>query len=260
MTNRPRPGLVLAIALALSACSAAQVGSPSAAESAATESTAVTPTPMPAASPVECPYADGALCRGPLAAGGPYKTRLFVPVFSHEVGEGWDNIVDNPNEYLLMRSGPDAQPWEMGIYIFRDVAIQAATCEDKPEPGVGWTPSEMGDYLRNHVGLVTTEPEAVNVGGLHGIKIDVALAPSWTETCHYSEGQPNVPLFWGADADSGFEWSIGPDAKSRFYILAMPGGGNVLIDIGASPNGDFEALLEAAVPVVESIIFDPNYY
>ena len=256
MRNRPAFVLVLATALTLSACSAAPVASPSAAES-----TAMTRTPTPTASSDQCPYADGAQCRGPLAAGGPYKTRLFVPVFSLEVDEGWDNTVDNPNEYLIMRSGPGAQPSQTGIYILRDVAIQAATCEDKPEPGVGRMPSEMGDYLRNHVGLATTEPEAVNVGGLDGVMIEVSLAPSWTQTCHYSEGQPNVPLFWGADADSGLEWSIGPSAKSRFYILAMPGGGNVLIDISAYPDGaEFEALLEAALPVVESITFDPNYY
>lgn len=256
MTIHTRPVLVLAIALALSACGAAPAGSPSVAEP-----TAAQPTQSLQPSEPECPYSDGAQCRGPLAAGGPYKTRLFVPVFSHHVGEGWDNIVDSPTEYHIMRIGPDGQPTEMGIYIFRNVAIQAATCEDKPEPGVGRTPAEMAAHLGNHVGLVTTAPEAVNVGGLDGVRIDVAIAPSWTGTCHYSEGQPNVPLFWGSDADAGLEWSIGPGAKSRFYLLAMSGGGNVMIDISAYPDGAaFEALLEVAVPVVESITFDPNYY
>jgi hypothetical protein len=255
MTIRPRHVLVLAIALALSACSAAPSGSPSAAEPSE-----VPPTQSLQPSEPECPYPDGDLCGGPLAAGGPYKTHLFVPVFSYYVGEGWDNIVDNPSEYLLMRIGPDGQPSQTGIYIFRNVAIQAATCEDKPEPGVGRTPAEMAAYLSNHAGLITTEPEAVNIGGLNGVFIEVTLAPSWTQTCHYSEGQPNVPLFWGSDADSGLEWSVGPGAKSRFYILSMPGGGNILIDIAAYPDSEFDALREAAIPVIESITFDPNYY
>jgi hypothetical protein len=69
-----------------------------------------------------------------------------------------------------------------------------------------------------------------------------------------------VPLFWGSDADSGLEWSVGPGAKSRFYILSMPGGGNILIDIAAYPDSEFDALREAAIPVIESITFDPNYY
>jgi hypothetical protein len=196
-----------------------------------------------------------------LTAGGPYKTHLFVPVFSHYVGEGWDNIVDSPNEYHIMRSGPDGQPSQTGIYTFRNVAIQAATCEDKPEPGVGRTPAEMAAYLRDHAGLTTTEPEAVNVGGLDGVMIEVAVAASWTQTCHYSEGQPNVPLFWGTDADSGLEWSTAPGLRDRFYILAIPGGGNVLIAIEiVGTDSDLEALLDDALPVIESITFDPNYY
>lgn len=256
MTIRPLSYLVIATALAVSACNAAPAGAPTEAESAA-----VTPTPTPTVSPVPCPYPDGDECRGPLAAGGPYTTHLFVPVFSHYVNEGWDNIVDNPTEYQLMRITSAGQSSQSGIYFFRNVAIQAATCEDKPEPGVGRTPAEMAAYLRDHVGLTTSEPKAVNVGGLDGVMIEIALAPSWTQTCHYSEGKPNVPLFWGTDADSGLEWSAGPGWHDRVYILAMPGGGNVLIDIGAfSEETDLDALLEAAVPVVESITFDPNYY
>ena len=256
MRNRPLSALVLATALALSACSVAPVPSPSAAES-----TAGTPTPRPTASSVACPYLDGDECRGPLAAGESYKTHLFVPAFSLVVGEGWDNTVDNPNEFQVMRSGPDGQPSQSGIYIFRNVAIQAATCEDKPEPGIGRTPADMAAYLSNHPGLLTTEAEAVNVGGLDGVFIEAALARTWTQTCHYSKGQPNVPLFWGADAESGLEWSMGPGWQDRYYILAMPGGGNVLIDVGAIGDAaDFTALVEAAVPVIESITFDPDYY
>jgi hypothetical protein len=255
MTNRPIVGLVLATALAMSACSAVPVASPSVAEP-----TAVPATTSPTVAAAGCPYPDGDLCRGPLAAGGPYKTNLFIPVFSLHVGEGWDNTVDNPKEYQIMRSGPNGQPSQTGIYIFRDVAIQAATCEDKPEPGIGRMPADMAAYLSNHPGLITTEPEAVNIGGLDGVVIEVALAPTWTEPCHYSEGEPNVPLFWGTDADSGLEWSAGPGWQDRLYILAMPGGGNVLIDMGAFDEGDFDTFREAAVPVVESIQFDPNYY
>lgn len=256
MRKRPTFAFALATTVLLSACSAATVASPSAAEPSAT-----TTPPSPTPSEPGCPYPDGAKCRGPLKAGGPYKANLFVPVFSLIAGNGWDNRVDNPNEYLLLRSGPDGQPTEMGIYIFRDVAIQAATCEDKPEPGIGRTAGDMTAHLRNHSGLVTTEPEPVNIGGLDGVVIEVTVAETWTETCHYSEGQPNVPLFWGSQADSGFEWGIGPGAKSRFYILDMPGGGNVLIDIASYPDAtEFDALREAAVPVVDSIVFDPNYY
>jgi hypothetical protein len=254
MRNRPIFVFVLATALALTACSAS--GSPS----AAVPSTAA-PTTSPTSAEAECPYPDGAMCRGPLAAGGPYKTRLFVPVFSHQAGEGWDNTVDSPNEYVVLRTGPDGQPLDMGIYIFRDVAIQAASCKDEPEPGVGRTPADMASYMRDHAGLITTRPEDVNVGGLDGVMIEVALDPTWTKPCHYSEGEPNVPLFWGTDADSGLEWSTGPGVDARFYILDMPGGGNVLIAVEAfGERADFQSLREAAIPLVESITFDPNYY
>lgn len=256
MRNRPPSALVLAIALAVSACSAAATSSPSAGESAV-----VVPSQSLQPSDHGCPHPDGAMCRGPLRAGGPYKTQLFVPVFSHFVAEGWDNIVDSPNEYHLMRSDPDGEATAIGIYMFRDVATQAATCEDKPETGIGRTAADMTAYMRNHRGLITTEPEVVNVGGLGGESIEVTLDPSWTQTCHYSGGEPNVPLFWGSQADSGLEWSVGPGAKSRFYILDMPGGGNILMDIAAASDGaEFDALREASIPVIESITFDPNYY
>jgi len=256
MTTRPISVLAMATALALSACSAAPVASPSAAVP-----TSVPPTASPTPAEAHCPYPDGAACRGPLAAGGPYKTRLFVPVFSHEAGEGWDNTVDSPNEYIVQRTGPDGRPLDMGIYIFRDVAIQASSCEDAPEPGIGRTPADMAAYMSDHPGLITTTPEDVNVGGLDGVMIEVKMDPTWSTPCHYSEGAPNVPLFWGADADSGLEWSVGIAQEDRFYILEMPGGGNVLIAVEAFGEGaDFEMLREAAVPLVESMIFDPNYY
>lgn len=256
MTIRPLPVFVLATALALSGCGGAPAVSPS-----PLEPTAVPATASPTTSEPECPYPDGDMCRGPLAAGGRYTSQLFVPGLSLTVGAGWDNTIDNPTEYQIMRSGTDGQPSPSGIYLFRNVAIQAATCEDKPEPGIGGTPAEMAAYLSNHVGLITTEPETVSVGGLDGVMIELALAPSWTQTCHYSEGQPNVPLFWGTDVESGLEWSAGPGWQDRFYILAMPAGGNVLIDMGAFvEDTDFDALLEVGVPVVESITFDPDDY
>lgn len=266
MTIRPISVLAMATALVLSACSAAPVASPSAAVPTAVPPsavlpTAVPPTAYPAPSETDCPYPGGAACRGPLAAGGPYKTRLFVPVFSHDAGEGWDNTVDSPNEYIVQRTGPDGRPLDMGIYMFRDVAIQASSCDDGPEPGIGRTPADMAAYMSDHTGLITSTPEDVNVGGLNGVMIEVTLDPTWTATCHYSEGEPNVPLFWGADADSGLEWSVGIAQEDRFYILEMPGGGNVLIAVEAFGEGrDFESLREAAIPLVESMIFDPNYY
>jgi hypothetical protein len=249
MRNRPCSILVLAMALALSACGAASTAPPNAPESAG-------PTAHPTVVPAECPYSDGDECRGPLAAGETYTTQLFLPALSLTVGEGWDNTVDNPAEYQIMRSGPDGKPTQSGIYIFRNVAIQAATCEDKPQPGIGGTPSAMAAYLRSHIGLITTEPETVAIGGLEGVSIEAALAPTWTQTCHYSEGQPNVPLFWGTDADSGLEWSMAPGWHSRFYILAMPEGGNILIDAGVLDEGNFDAFREIAVPVVDSITFE----
>jgi hypothetical protein len=223
--------------------------------------TAAAPTTSPTSADAECPYPDGAVCRGPLAAGGPHKTRLFVPVFSHQAGEGWDNTVDSPNEYQVRRTGPDGKPLEMGIYIFRDVAIHAANCKDEPEPEVGRTPEDMAEYMRDHPGLITTRPKTVNVGGLDGVMIEVAMDPAWTKECFYSGGDPTVPLFWGSDAESGLEWGTGPGTEDRFYILDMPGGGNVLIAVEAFGEGaDFESLREAAIPLLDSMIFDPNYY
>ena len=150
-----------------------------------------------APSPAEhfCPFVFGGTCLGAIDA-GTYTTTTFQPSITYTVPDGWINREDLPGNFLLHLDGNERY---LGIY--RD-ATAPLECEEAPAPGVGQSVEAWSDWLTSHPGLVTTEPQPVNVGGLDGVYIDIALDPDWTVTCPYSEGQPVVPFIIGGERRS----------------------------------------------------------
>jgi len=218
---------VLALAVALSACSGAPVA-PGAAGTTAPSTAAGTPLPA-----------------------GTYTSGAFSPAVTFTVPDGWEAASDTPSYLQLRPFGSDV----LGIHLFRNpvAASQDPACPSQPEPGVGSTSSELVSWIRGRPGLVVSNPAMVTVGGLPGVSIDVGIKDGWTQSCSFANGSPTVPLFNGAAA--GYHWIVAGNERLRLYIVDMPGGGTVVIDVDAYDGNQIDGLIAQALPIVKGMTF-----
>jgi hypothetical protein len=142
-----------------------------------------------------------------------------------------------------------------GIYLFRDVvaASQDPTCPTTPAAGVGATSTELVSWIRQLEGLVVTSPAMVTVGGLRGVSVDVSIAPAWTASCPFANGLPTVPLLVGGSSD--LRWVVAGDEQLRLYVMDLPGGGLLVVDVDAFDGTLFPSLMSNAAPIIKSLQF-----
>jgi hypothetical protein len=176
--------------------------------------------------------------------------------FTYTVPDGWANTSDGPSGYELQTRGGTANE---AIYLFSDVVphSQAASCPETAAPGVGRTASAISNWLRALPGLVTTKPVAVTVGGLSGYQLDLSVAPGWTHTCPYSNGQSLVSTFTDTDpATGGFDWNDGGSAHARYVLLDLGDGRTLLVSVEADSKAAWDGLLTRAMPVIATFQFN----
>lgn len=181
---------------------------------------------------------------------GPYTTTAFRPTFTLTLPDGWVIAADT-NIYFA------ANPAEtnlIGLYVFRDVvaASQDPACPTIAEPGVGRTSTELVAWMRGNKGLVVGAPVMASVGGLRGTQVDVAIAPGWTQSCPFANGLPTVPLLTDG---TGLRWVMAGSERLRLYVLDLPTGGTVIVDLDAFDGDLYAPLIELAAPAVKSIQF-----
>jgi hypothetical protein len=208
------------------------------------------------------PSCSGGNCLGTLKPGGVYRSRAFIPPIHYVVPFGpevWDNPEDRPGTFTLHPEGPKTD----AIFLFRDVRVITPGCNPTFDGSVGNTAGEIAAWMTGNEDLTAGEPKAVTIGGLVGLQLDIAASGTYDTVCPndretYAAGLPIVPLFAGAGSGD-LTWFVGGDERIRLYLLDMPGGGNLVIGVDAI-GGDFERLLEACQPVIDSLVFDPAYY
>ena len=210
-----------------------------------------------------CPSPVGDQCVGPIEPGF-HRSQQFIPPINYVIptdpGVAWDKPGDLPGTFTLHPAGPNTD----AIFFFRDVRVLTPGCDAHFDDTVGNGAAEIAAWMVANPSLTTTAPEAVALGGLRGMQLDISASGAYTTECPgiegdtYPAGLPLVPLFGGAGSGD-LVWRVGGDERMRLYLLDMPGGGNLVISIDAIA-GDFVTLLEVTQPVVDSITFDPNYY
>ena len=211
----------------------------------ATAPAGATLDPPPPPVEIDCQNPEGGNCLGKLPA-GTYTTTTFRPSITYTVPDGWVNGEDTPGNFLLQLDG---DPRYLGIY--RNMA-SPLNCEERPDPTVDRSVEAISNWLTSHPGLATSEPQAVSIGGLDGVYIDISLDPSWTTTCPYSGGQPIVPFITGG-GPSSLHHVIVPGFQERLYLLKADGG-NVAIEVG--PEGaSLPEYLELVSPIIDSLRF-----
>ena len=131
---------------------------------------------------------------------------------------GWVSDVDRgdppfPGEWRIIPPGGTPSGADNGINdviaVHVRIAASAADCSAVPQPGVGITPTAIATYWASLAGLVTTTPQAVTVGGLSGLVMDITISPTWTKTCPYSSGMADVPWIVGL-TNTDLDWPMVP--------------------------------------------------
>jgi len=186
----------------------------------------------------------------PLAA-GTYTSSAFRPAVTFTVPDGWELAVDSPTYLQLRPAGSDVT----GIHLFRDpsAASQDPSCPTTAEPGIGTTSSDLATWLRARKGLAVGEPAMVTVGGLRGTSLDLAIADGWTASCPFANGLPTVPLITGESGS--LRWVMAGNERLRLYLLDVPGGGTVVVDVDAFDGSLIDSLVTNATPIIRSLMF-----
>jgi hypothetical protein len=101
--------------------------------------------------------------------------------------------------------------------------------------------------IRSNPDLEAMAPVAERVGGIDALRLDVAPVPG-ASTCTGGD----VPVL----SASGWGIKLGPGEMGRLYILDLPGGSaRALAIMISAPEADFERVVQAAAPVVDSFEF-----
>jgi hypothetical protein len=160
----------------------------------------------------------------------------------------WVNVRDWPDFFLLYPDTPANRALAAAEGSLPYILVLTGQVNVSPSNACDWgeTPSgqvavdaaAFAEHLASRDSLSVTEPIPVTLSGLTGKQIDVGLEPGWTGCL------PGTPLG---------EVAMQTD-RLRFIVLDGPDGESLMIRLRAVT--DFEAFVEAAMPIVESFEFD----
>ena len=186
----------------------------------------------------------------PLPA-GTHTSAVFQPAVTFTVPDGWVLAADSAGYLQLRPANQDL----LGIHLFRGAvaASQAASCPVEAEPGVGTTSTELVTWIRGLPGLAVSSPALVTVGDLRGSSIDIGIAADWTRSCSFANGLPTVPLL--VEPGTGLRWVIAGGERLRLYLLDLPDGRTLLVDIDDFDGSQIDAFIGQAVPIVKTLSF-----
>ncbi len=186
----------------------------------------------------------------PLPA-GTHSSTVFQPTVTFTVPGGWALASDSAGYLQLRPAGQDL----LGIHVFRGVAAasQDASCPTAPAPGIGTSSVELVSWIRGLDGLTVSSPALVTVGGLRGSSIDIGIAAGWTQSCPFANGVPTVPLL--VEQGTGLRWVLAGGERLRLYVLDLPDGGTLIIDVDDFDGSEIDAFLGVAVPIVKTFTF-----
>ena len=153
---------------------------------------------------------------------GAYRTEQFEPAFSFEVGGGWSNAQPEAYDLLVITREDEGGPLGFtnlkGARFFEPTRTGSTYMTDVPKDVVGW--------LRGHPYLQTQGTDRVEVGGIEGVRLDLAVGD--LPEGHYSEwcGSGCVPLLrFGSGAPPLTLWR---GEKARLIVLEDVGGETVV--------------------------------
>jgi hypothetical protein len=199
----------------------------------------------------DCPHYD---CQGPLQP-GRYRATYFDPAMTFEITTpGWTWSYTGNLQMFATAESAEGHDRDV-INFFLDPVIAVQDCQEGPEPGVERSIDDLVAWLEAAPGLNTSEPTAVTIGGLGGVRVDLTVASEWKKECSFSGGKPVVPLIYSSAFPGGYSWAISPPTSMRWYLL---GAGNrvLIVDIEDNPKGlSRDELFQSGDEIVETFAF-----
>jgi hypothetical protein len=185
----------------------------------------------------------------PVLAVGQHRSAAFQPPVTFTVPAGWTNPVDDVSYFELMPTLDQ----QNGIHLFHNwqALSQAADCPYSVEPGVGTSASDLVTWIRSLKGLLVTQPAMVTVGGLPATTIDLSIVPSWKQSCSFAKGVPTVQLL--IDGTRQLHWVVAGVESLRLYLVDLPGGGTLIVNVDSFDGVGFPNLLTTGSPIVKSL-------
>jgi hypothetical protein len=199
----------------------------------------------------------------PRVKNGDWHPRLGAITFT--VPDGWANSGDFPSRFILTPAADYANESPQGpptgtahdIVVFTQpaAAVQDGTCEANDDRAIGPTVDALVAWLRTRPGLQTGAPVPIMIDGHPGQMLDLSLSPSWSTACPGNASPSAVFL-----TEAGFHldsYAIGFAAgeQARLLLLDLGQADVVGILIRSTQPDRFDGLIQAAMPIVESLRF-----
>jgi hypothetical protein len=196
------------------------------------------------------------------------KNGDWIPNFgavTFTVPPGWANSGDFPSTFVLTpatdyaNESPDG-PSPSAIHEIRLVTQPAAvvgdgSCAANDDPAVGRTVDALVEWLGEQPSLDAGAPVSITIDGNAGRMLDIRLRASWTSRCP-GDIEPSAAFL----TEAGFHldsYTVGLVGRETARIILVDLGHDdvVAIVIDASMPDRFGSLVDAAMPIVDSLHF-----
>lgn len=168
-----------------------------------------------------------------------------------EAAPPWDWYVGgwgfSPTMTTLQLDDPEQQRFDQLLAVVADPLPVEDGCRKGPAPADA---EALVRSIRSDPDLEATAPVAVSVGDIDAVRMDVTPTPGASVCEEYP-----APLVLAPDEGAGVTLEQG--SRTRLYLLDAPEGSSIrtlAIAINA-PERDFEHVMEAAAPIVDSFEF-----
>ncbi len=207
------------------------------------------PTDLPADGTCE----EGHTCLGLLDT-SKHHTAVFAPGFAFTMPvTGWENIAQAGGDFAFL---PIAAPGD-GIFFFR--APQATKPDGSVETSVPIQVETIKAWLAANTALTVSEPVDVSVGGLRGIRVDLAVAPGAASHPSDCPVVTCVTFFRGRDPSSKptWQWDFGVASSERERLYLLQAKDTVVAVVADSLDGTtWDDLTATTDRLLKSVTFD----
>ena len=187
--------------------------------------------------------------------------------FGHSTWETTENGRPVPVPYVLLDGAVTvsaAAPWRSSLHFEAAVAPDDRALErvalafDSLQVSCRPVPAEadvaaLAASIQADPDLVVNAPMEVTIGGIAGLQMDVTLAPGASACPEGRTGSEPNP----EDRMRGTGFPLELESRMRLYLLDVPEGSTtrILAIAVVASDARFEAVLDTATPIVESIEF-----
>jgi hypothetical protein len=216
-------------------------------------------------------------CLGDMDA-GTYKSQYIKPrldpgadwvapdfgALTYTVPDGWANSADFPERITLTPSADfaiEGRPGTDGQHVIEVNVRPAATaqnadCTSAELTSVPRTPTGLVQWIRGLSSLTSSAATPITIDGHRGQMLDVRVNPSWTRSCG-TDTEPIAAVLAEAGSSPDKEvFAIAGGDRVRLILLDLGDGDIVLIDVSSSDPARFDALVQQAMPIIETFKFE----